>query len=145
MMKCPKLELRTQRAAVRIGVEPEDEDDEMFYPEGAVLFVKHRKLERNPKLVKRLKSKRLGEKGDLTCEVCGFSFQEQYGELGAGFIEAHHTVPVGGFKGPRVTRLEEMALVCSNCHRMLHRGNPLLSITTLRKIRNNKALKTAAQ
>jgi hypothetical protein len=98
----------------KIGIEAEDEDDAEVYAEGRVSYALHRKLERNPKIAKKVKNKRLREKGDLCCDVCGFSFHERYGAIGIGFIEAHHTVPVPSLKGRQSTKLADMALVCSN-------------------------------
>ena len=57
----------------------------------------------------------------LKCEVCGFDFEEAYGKLGAGYIEVHHKKPVS--EGVRMTDLNnDLAMLCSNCHRMIHRG-----------------------
>lgn len=120
----------------RIYTVAEGEDYASEYPEGRQLYVRHRKLERNSKLAKAAKNVRLKQTGDLRCDVCGFSFKTRYGPLGAGFIEAHHTVPISQFKGQRITRVADIALVCSNCHRMLHKANPLLSIAALRRLLN---------
>jgi predicted HNH restriction endonuclease len=62
--------------------------------------------------------------GSLVCEVsgCGFDFFRTYGELGREFAECHHRVPLSLLAGVRETRLEDLAIVCANCHRMLHRG-----------------------
>lgn len=79
--------------------------------------------------------------GELRCDVCQFSFSDKYGELGAGFIEAHHTIPVSQLKGERRTNIKDMALVCSNCHRMLHSGNQLLSVSELKDKINDKSNK----
>ncbi len=59
------------------------------------------------------------------CEVCGMEFSEVYGELGVGFIEVHHLKPVSEYTGETVDVNPEtdMAAVCPNCHRMLHRGH----------------------
>jgi predicted HNH restriction endonuclease len=118
----------TSRAA------PVSEDDESSYPEGSAFFAVHRRLERDGELPTRAKEKRLAETGELACDVCSFSFTKAYGALGSGFIEAHHTVPVSALEGRRKTQLSELALVCSNCHRMLHRGARLLSVAELREV-----------
>ena len=110
------------------------EDDEATFPEGGERFRLHRTLERNPTIAKKAKEKRLGETGKLQCDVCSFDFADAYGELGEGFIEAHHTIPVATRRGRMETKLSDMALVCSNCHRMLHRGKRLLSAQELRQI-----------
>ena len=126
-------DIRNKKTGMRALITAESENDAEEYPEGKKSFAWHVKLERSSKLAKKVKDQRLREKKDLCCEVCGFSFKKFYGPLGIGFIEAHHTVPVSKFKGPRITRIEEIALVCSNCHRMLHRSTPLLSIPDLRR------------
>lgn len=56
------------------------------------------------------------------CMVCGFDFGKQYGERGSGYIEVHHLHPVSSLKEKtEVDPKTEMAVVCSNCHRMIHR------------------------
>ena len=112
----------------------QSEDTESKHPEGAESFKLHRILERDTTLAKKAKSKRLQETGELRCDVCDFSFIETYGELGEGFIEAHHTIPVAKLKGDRKTQINELSLVCSNCHKMLHVGNPILFINELKEI-----------
>ena len=57
------------------------------------------------------------------CQVCRMRFSERYGELGEGYIEVHHLKPVSEYEGEVVVDpKEDMRVVCSNCHRMLHRG-----------------------
>ena len=72
----------------------------------------------------------------LNCNICGFSFLDIYGEVGQGFIEAHHINPLNEREGQQVTKKEDIALICSNCHRMLHRkiNGKLLSINELKEI-----------
>ena len=108
------------------------EVDESAYPEGSELYKEHRILERDSQIAISTKVKRLKKTGKLQCDVCSFDFKEMYGEIGEGFIEAHHTVPVAELGGKRKTKESELALVCSNCHRKLHRGNTLLSIEELK-------------
>lgn len=122
------------RVVDRLEVAIAIEDDESAYPEGKERYSQHRSYERDSNLAKKAKKKRLHSTGKLQCDVCSCDFRVMYGELGKGFIEAHHTVPVAKLRGKRKTNLSEMALVCSNCHRMLHRGETLLSIKELRSI-----------
>ena len=100
-------------------------DEECGYPEGAEAYKQHRSRERNRTLAARAKATRLAERGALDCDACGFDFLAVYGELGRGFIEAHHIEPLSERPVPRATRIEELALVCANCHRMLHRAGLL--------------------
>lgn len=109
-----------------------EEDDESAFPEGRETYALHRKLERDGRLPKRVKAARLASTGKLECEACAFDFAEAFGELGEGFIEAHHRVPVHKLDGTAKTKAEDLSLVCPNCHRMLHRSDPHLSVEQLR-------------
>jgi hypothetical protein len=86
------------------------------------LIVRHRKREskfRRKKIIDAMKN----NNGRLICEVprCGFDFHARYGEVGAGFAEVHHKKPLS--EAPRkgqAVRLADLAIVCANCHRMIH-------------------------
>lgn len=110
-----------------------DDDEEEQFPEGKVLYRQHRFRERNRKLVAKLKED-ASRSGILECIVCGFSFFKIYGEIGEGFIECHHIIPVSEYITNTTTYLKDLALVCSNCHRMLHRKRPWLTIEQLKEI-----------
>lgn len=101
-------------------------------PEGKRLLRLHRTRERDPNLVKEKKRLAKIETGNLACVVCGFDFGSRYGPHGDGFIECHHTNPLSARLEEEETRLEDLELVCANCHRMLHRGKVMLSIHELR-------------
>ncbi len=92
------------------------------FPEGRRIAVLHYRRERNPNLVQRAKDRFRTAHGRLYCEVCGFDFQRAYDILGEGFIEAHHTVPLKDLQECAETSIEDLTMVCANCHRMLHRG-----------------------
>lgn len=106
-------------------------DDEEF-PEGRVLTRLHQMKERNASLTAEKKAQILEAKGMLSCEVCGFDFQATYGEMGKGFAECHHITPLSELDAETKTKLSDLAVVCANCHRMLHRARPWLSISELR-------------
>lgn len=108
-------------------------DDEGFI-EGRLLETLHKRRERNPGLAEKKKKSVLKAKGKLACEVCGFDFAAFYGPIGGGFAECHHLVPLSDYDEGKRTQLTDLAIVCANCHRMLHRGKPLLSINELQKI-----------
>lgn len=109
-------------------------DDEVEAEEGQVLTRMHRYRERDAKLVKGKKKSVFGKTGRLRCEVCEFDFSLRYGEHGDGFIECHHTKPVSELKTGERTKLSDLSLVCSNCHRMIHRRRPWLSVRQLSEI-----------
>ena len=102
--------------------------------EGRILTRLHRYRERNRKLVEQRKSKALRENVKLRCEACDFDFELRYGPRGRGFIEAHHTKALATLVENAKTKLEDLALVCANCHRMIHSQKPWLSIEELRAI-----------
>lgn len=103
--------------------------------EGNSKLATHLRYERNSSLIKKIKQQTILENKMLNCEVCGFSFLDIYGEVGEGFIEAHHINPLSEREGECVTKKEDIALICSNCHRMLHRkeNGKLLSIEELKE------------
>lgn len=109
--------------------------DEEAFPEGAVKQRLHLARERNRELVARAKQHFKKQHDDrLFCEVCGFDFAARYGPIGEDYIEAHHTIPVSELTEESVTRIKDLAIVCSNCHRMLHRRRPWLTMDELRQI-----------
>ena len=116
-----------------------NDEDESAFPEGKQKFKQHYARERDSSITRKAKAKRLAETGKLACDVCNFDFSYTYGELGHGFIEAHHTVPVSELKGTTKTKIKDLALVCSNCHRMLHRQKKVISISELKKIQKVSA------
>ena len=101
---------------------------ELFGLEGEQKFVTHLRRERDAKIVNAKKQKVLRESGMLQCEVCGFNFKEKYGEIGADFCEAHHITPLSEAGQVVETRLHDLVILCSNCHRMIHKTNPMESI-----------------
>ena len=101
--------------------------------EGAVLTVAHRRRERNKAIVDKKKQTTLDEVGCLKCEVCDFDFGQFYGSVGDGFIECHHLIPLSRLEAGTRTKLDDLVLVCSNCHRMLHRGRRWLTVDELRQ------------
>ena len=98
-------------------------DDEVPFEvsEGNVVYRLHRSRERSSEVSKKKKEAVLNEKGKLECEACGFDFQATYGDLGKDFCEVHHRVPLAELDAGTKTRLKDLAVVCANCHRMLHR------------------------
>ncbi|MHC5748782.1 MAG: HNH endonuclease, partial [Nostoc sp.] len=64
----------------------------------------------------------------------GFNFLKTYGDIGADYIECHHTKPISELENYEKTNIKDLALVCANCHRMLHRKRPWLSIEQLKQL-----------
>ncbi|MDI7775873.1 HNH endonuclease [Asticcacaulis sp. EMRT-3] len=91
------------------------------------------KIKRNSKIIRRKKASTMESYGQLACEVCNFDFRKKYGELGDSFAEVHHLKPIAENTTATITKLDDLAIVCANCHRMLHRKN-LLSIDKLKQL-----------
>ena len=110
----------------------EDIDSQDLFDEGWRREIKANRRERSRSAVRRAK-----EIHGTNCQVCGFNFGGYYGEHGEGFIEAHHLSPlspsIGSDNHRRTNPRTDMRVVCSNCHRMLHRGSRLLTIDELRE------------
>ena len=71
----------------------------------------------------------------VTCVVCGFDFVNQYGPLGEGFIHVHHLKPLAEIgEKYELDPINDLRPVCPNCHAMLHRFLPALSIDALREL-----------
>lgn len=108
--------------------------DDLVASEGNSKIRKHLVRERNLSIIKQKKQKVLSNLGRLECEVCHFDFRKVYGEIGEEFCEVHHLIPLGQTVGMVETKLEDLAIVCSNCHRMLHKGKPLFELDKLKKL-----------
>ena len=112
--------------------DPPDPAAAPAFAEGAEKYRMHLIRERNGSLVQTAKELRKEFDPGLHCEVCGFSYVEKYGERGEGFIEAHHKVPISKLTRKTKTKIEDLALLCASCHRMIHR-EPLMSVEQLRE------------
>lgn len=79
----------------------------------------HKRIERNKRLAAHAKKIH-----GFKCKACGFDFEQHYGVLGAGFIEAHHLTPISELKGHIVSldARRDFTVLCANCHRMIHRS-----------------------
>jgi 5-methylcytosine-specific restriction enzyme A len=133
--------------SIRSGItagEPADFPQEVGYDdeseiEGRFLLRMHAYRERNPGLRrKKIAAVKAKTGGSLVCEVCKFDFSQTYGDLGQDYIECHHVEPlhVGGEKARSI---KDLALLCSNCHRMIHRKPPWPTPTELRELIERKA------
>lgn len=102
---------------------------EMQYREGAAFDVVQTRYERDPN-ARRACLKHYG----YSCAVCSMKFSERYGDLGRDFIHVHHLKQISGSSGEHdIDPIADLVPVCPNCHAMLHRRNPPLSIADLKK------------
>lgn len=100
-------------------------DEDMEAAQGAAKAVMRTRRRREAKLRPEKIRQAMANDVSLHCKVpgCGFDFKKRFGNLGFAYAEAHHKTPVArsAAKG-RKTRLGDLATVCANCHRMIHRG-----------------------
>jgi 5-methylcytosine-specific restriction enzyme A len=112
-------------------------DEDVEAQEGRVLMRMHRFRERDPGLRKRKKDAVLRGSGRLDCEACGFNFRDRYGDHAGDFIEVDHLVQLSDLPAHTKTKLEDLALLCSNCHRMVHRQRTCLTLAALKDLLTN--------
>lgn len=91
----------------------------------------HYRIERRKSISDKVKR----HKG-YTCEACTLKFTKKYGELGKKFIEVHHLVPISTLDlgEYRLNVNDDFAVLCSNCHRMIHRLDDPSRLDQLRDI-----------
>lgn len=91
----------------------------------------HFRIERNSSISKKVKN----EKG-FVCEACEFDFKSMYGSLGENYIEAHHLTPISALAigEYQVNIKRDFAVLCSNCHSMIHRLDDCSDLAKLNKI-----------
>lgn len=101
--------------------------------EGQKRLVHHLLRERHRGIVDLKKRAVLEAHGQLTSEAYSFSFEDFYGPRGHDFCEVHHLTPLSEIEAASETRLEDLAIFCSNCHRMIHQ-QPWMKIEELKRI-----------
>ena len=92
------------------------------FVEGQRVEVTLSKAERDP-AVRRKALQHFGRK----CMVCAFSPRVD------SQLDVHHLFPLSD-GGERVTKIDDVAVLCANCHRLAHSASPPLSIDQLQKV-----------
>lgn len=103
--------------------------------EGKKVIRQHYERERDRSIIKLAIQRTKAIRGEVVCEICTFDFEKRYGIRGLDFIEGHHKKPISelGDEGGQ-TSIDDIALVCANCHRMIHRKKPWLTIAEMKSI-----------
>ncbi|KQQ44621.1 hypothetical protein ASF58_20840 [Methylobacterium sp. Leaf125] len=97
----------------------------------------HRRIERNPHAAK-LAKKHHG----VRCQACDLVMAERYGTAGEDFIEAHHLRPLASLREGEAVKYDvaiDFAVLCPNCHRMIHRMNDPSDLKSLREVLHTSA------
>jgi predicted HNH restriction endonuclease len=84
----------------------------------------------------------------FACSVCRMKFEDEFGDIGKGFIHVHHLRPFSHVGARETNPFDDLRPVCPNCHAMLHRSESIIgraySIDELRDFRS-RAKKRAAE
>lgn len=102
------------------GLGESEDDEHSVFIEDLRKFRQHKRIERNIRLSKEAKRVH-----GTTCQICEIKLEDIYGSLGANYIEAHHLTPLAELHGQRVALdpRKDFAVLCANCHRMIHRSD----------------------
>ncbi|WP_375472506.1 DUF3427 domain-containing protein [uncultured Nostoc sp.] len=112
------------------GIFPDEIYSDTVLNEGAVYQVLVNAYERNP-----IARKKCIEYYGTSCYVCGFNFYKVFGELGKGFIHIHHLHPLSKRSEEyEVDPVRDLRPVCPNCHAMIHRHSPQLTIEEVKAL-----------
>ena len=111
------------------GLPPDEIASGDEYWEGALRIIQVNAYERNA----AARQACLSHFG-VECQVCRFDFERVYGELGRSFIHVHHVVPLSEIgENYQVDPVRDLVPVCPNCHAMIHKPRPALSLQELRE------------
>lgn len=119
---------------------PDVDSPEMVATEGRATLLAHLARERDRRIVEAKKREVLQATGKLVCEACGFDFEQKYGERGREFCEVHHRKSLAAIDGLIQTKLSDLAVVCSNCHRMIHRRLPMLTVEEIGALARERSI-----
>ncbi len=73
------------------------------------------------------------------CKICGFDFEEVYGEAGRGFIHVHHIVPISEVgEEYLVDYQKDLIPVCPNCHAIIHRRREPYTVQEVKQLLQNR-------
>ena len=73
-----------------------------------------------------------------TCAVCGRDFSELLAGRGIRVLQVHHREQLSLRDEPAVTTLDDLVVVCANCHLLLHLDSQkTLSVDELRRLLKN--------
>lgn len=109
---------------------PSAEEVALGFPEGAVTRVVVNRYERD----RRNRGLCIAVHG-YSCKACGFDFERTYGYLGSGFIHVHHVVSITRLRPDyRINPVNDLVPLCPNCHAMVHKHDPPLSVSELKQL-----------
>lgn len=102
--------------------------------EGRKKLAQHFRRERRADLAIAKRNEIRANYGQLICEACDIREQDFPKSIGEACFEVHHKIPLADLSEEVETRLIDLAMLCANCHRMIHRCNPMPTVAGLRKL-----------
>ncbi|MCH8275634.1 MAG: HNH endonuclease [Armatimonadetes bacterium] len=106
-------------------------EEDITGKEGRVLTRLHSYRERDRTFVRKAKALFKAKHGRLFCECCGLNPGIFYGLRGENRIQAHHKTPVEELLPDTETKPEDLAMVCPNCHDIIHAERPWVTVENL--------------
>lgn len=107
----------------------QSEDEQREYVEGRKNEYNILRLSRN-----RAVRNQCLEKSKGKCYVCDFDFSQVYGEIGKGFLEVHHRIPISHYNSEHRVKIKDLCAVCPNCHRIIHHTKDPIDVDILKSI-----------
>jgi predicted HNH restriction endonuclease len=136
---------KTNSAAISIveGLPPTPLEEDIKGKEGKILTRLHSYRERDRGFVKKAKEAFKAKHVKLFCECCGHDPVIVYGPRGEDRIAAHHRTPVEELMPDTITTPEDLAMVCPNCHDVIHAKRPWMPVEELKAYFDEKMAEVA--
>ena len=114
-------------AAMMCNAEVEASEVQLAAMEGRHYLAETKFRRRNRALIEEMK-----RRSDGKCSVCEFAFKATYQGIERDCLVAHHVEPIGKRKKASKTTLDQIDVLCPNCHAAVHSQDPPLSADELR-------------
>lgn len=121
----------------RGGLDPTPEFDSENKPSKNIETIIERRRYRYHRSIERTSNEKVKRILGYCCQACDFDFEKRYGEIGKGFIEAHHLTPLSELPEGKQASLNpksDFAVLCANCHRMIHRAGAPRKLEEFRRL-----------
>jgi 5-methylcytosine-specific restriction protein A len=102
--------------------------------EGKKRLVAHFKRERRADLTLAKRNEIRAKHGWLICEACACAEKDFPDSIGEACFEVHHKAPLSGVADETETCLADLAMLCANCHRMIHRSEPMPTVEAFKRV-----------
>jgi predicted HNH restriction endonuclease len=106
--------------------------------EGKKALLRHMKRERSRALIQAKKRLVRHANGELSCEACGVRERDLPAGIADAAFEAHHLQALSSHNQERVTKLDDLSIICATCHRLIHRTRPMVTVAKLRRLLNGR-------